>query len=277
MSDEPTTCGRETCDRPADGWYICQTCTNQLTETLHDTGWMLDQLETVIAGQTRYTDTAGKVAANAEIPLPYNPHASMIRDRYTTAIMGTALVIYAADAAFADEWPNTAITPQFAAAWLANRVSALRLHPNAGRLADEITKAWHTAEWTIDRPPGKKYLGTCATDWQGIDCGGRIYQRTGAPEARCDTCSGEYEDVTALEAAILERLDSHLASAAEIAELSTYLDLGINRTQVRVAVNNWVRRKQLTPAQRDPVVKFRFIEARALLERAEKKRRENLQ
>lgn len=279
MTAEQTTCGRTACDRPADGWYLCQPCTHDLEKQLHDTAWMLDQLDLVIAGGTRYTDHPGKTTSrDTETRLPYSPHAATVRDNYTAAITGTALATYANNPAYVDEWPTSGpITPTFAAAWLATRISALRLHPDAGPLADAITKAHETALYTIDRPPGRKYLGTCATDWQGLDCGGRIYQRAGKPEARCDTCGGEYTNVEALEAAILERLDSHLATAPEIAELATYLDLTINRTQVRKAINLWVHRKQLVPAQREPDIKFRFIEARVLLEKAEEKRRKVLQ
>lgn len=269
-TDEPTICGRETCDRPADGWFICQPCTNQLTETLCDTAWMLDQLDLVLSGTVRYADTAGKVAAGSDIPLPYNPHASMIRERYVRAIITTYRQVTPQPVGLSPK-------PLFAAAWLASHPSHIRLHPDGGQLADEILKSWKSCEHTVDRPPGKKYLGICATDWEGAACGGHIYQINGKPEARCDTCGGEYDNADELRASMLNELDNHLFTAAEIVGLSAWMGLSIGRKQVAQAIYDAVRRKQLIPAQSDPHRQYRFIEARALLERAEKKRRENLQ
>lgn len=274
MSDDETICGRSACFRPADGWFLCRTCTDLLTGSLADVGWMLEQLDTVTAQQTRYTETAGKIASVSEVPLPLNLKAADARGQLVNELSGWALVIYDANPDMADEWPMSGpVSPLFCATWLASRIASVRLHPAAGEIADGIAREWAGCEWVIDRPPGRKYLGTCAVDWEGNDCGGRIYQAGGKSEARCDTCGGQYDDVEGLQYTILKNLDEHLATAAEIAELSTYMDLSINRLQVRKSINDWVRRKQLVPAQKNPETKFRFIEARVLLEKAEERRR----
>lgn len=267
------------CDRPThDGWYVCEQCGRDLSERLAEVRWMLDELDVVIAKQTRYTSSAGKIArASDEQPLPFHVKASEQRAYLITAIATAARLVidehpeWLSDRFWVKRDEPRHESPPLAAAWLEHRITGLRLHPLGGEARDEIMRHWVACEWLIDRPAERRYLGECATDWEGNDCGGRIYQRGGKPEAKCDTCSGEYDAdrVAKLEADLIERLNGHLVTAAEAGRLSTYMDLSMSAFEVRKRVNRWHSDKRLeavgTEGSEDSESRFRFSEIHWLL------------
>jgi len=205
----------------------------------------------VVSQQTRYATSAGKVGgASDDQPLPFNVKAAEQRAHLINAISAAArLVVEANNHWRADTfWTAIADTtrpapgPASCAAWLSHRVAGLRLHPLGGVSRDEIMRHCASCTWLVDRPPERRYLGTCTTDWEGNACGGRIYQHNGKPEARCDTC-GSLRDADALRDVLLTEARDRHVTAAEAALLSTYLGLSIGRTTVRKLVNNWTHRK----------------------------------
>lgn len=270
------------CDRPThDGWYVCQTCADELTERLTDFGWMLDELDLVVSLQTKYAVSAGRVKTSDSHPLIVNLKASEQRSHLVNAIASAARLVIETHPEWREDrfWQSNRRSPNSeytaCAVWLSDRISGLRLHPLGGVCRDEIMRHWVACEWVIDRPPERRYLGECQTDWQGNDCGGRIYQRGGKPEARCDTCSGEYDEVAVagLQRAMIEKLNGHQVTAAEAANLSTYMDLTIGRAEVRKKVNRWSSDKRLDPvAEVEGEVRFRFSEIHDLLLQDEKRR-----
>lgn len=261
---ELTICEVASCDRPSDGWIVCATCGRHLSEVLNDMGWMLEELDNVITGQVRYVTEAS--AKSAETPMPFDPKASDTRAYLVGEISTSVRLIEDANG-----WDSGATTDRGAALWLAHRVSAVRLHVAGGDIVDGIMRWWAAAQWVIDRPLQRQFLGDCATDWQGNDCGGRIYGRASKPEAKCDTCGGVYQ-AEALRAHLLKELDDRLASAAEIARLSTYLGLTQARDQVRKRINQWASRGQLVEHTKDGETVFRFgeIYPRLLIEEAKR-------
>jgi hypothetical protein len=258
MSDNLCTVTK--CDRPVhDGWYVCEPCGADLAERLSDIAWILEQIDLVMSQQTRYGQTAGKVAAASdEQPIPYNVKASEQRAYLVNAISSAARLVidenpkWRADPFWRaiDDSSKTAPRASSCASWLAHRIAGLRLHPLGGVSRDEIMRHWAACEWLIDRPPERRYLGICATDWEDQPCGGRIYQHNGKPEARCDTCGGLREAEALREVLMAEARDRHV-TAAEASLLSTYLGLSIGRTAVRKLVNNWIHRKVIETRAHD--------------------------
>lgn len=263
--DEMTLCMVMECNRPSDGWIVCRTCGNRLQEHLRDAGWMLDELDLVMSQQTRYADKAhGK---SAETALAYNAKAS---EAYTALVhaIGTSARLVADH----NGWDMDASTAVGTADWLERRIASVRLHVGGGDMYGEIMSAWKAAIQVIDRPAARQYLGQCEQDPEGVDCGGRIYGREGKPHARCDTCGGIYE-AEALRTYLVRELEAKLLTAAEIARLSTYLGLHMNREQVRKRINQWHTRKHLVSHQddKDDAPMFLVKEVLALLHREQER------
>lgn len=256
---EATACAAS-CGRPSDGWIVCKQCSEHLKGVLVDMGWMLDELDTVITGQARYVDDASGKAA--EMPMVFDVKASETRAYLVNEISTAVRLIEDAN-----KWKSGATSEKVAAAWLLEKVSAIRLHPAGGDIVDGIMRWWAAAMMVIDRPAQRQYLGDCGVGEGDVACPGRIYGRAGKPEARCDTCGATYE-ADEMREWLLKRLDDQLCTAAEIARLSTYLGLDIGRDQVRKRINQWHKRgviQRKGGAEDSP--EFRFGEALALLAR----------
>lgn len=233
-----TICQAAACMRPSDDWILCRDCGRVLTEVLTDMGWMLDELDLVLTGQVRYvSQSSGK---SSETPMPFDVKASETR-AYLMAELATAVRLLEE----ANGWDARATTERAAALWLREKVSAIRLHPAGADIIDGILRWWAAAQWVIDRPSQRQYLGDCDVDPEGITCGGRIYGRAGKPEAKCDTCGGFYE-AEALRKNLLDQLEGRMLTAAEIAHMSTYLGLVSDRQAVRKRINQWASRNRIT-------------------------------
>lgn len=268
---ESTICQTMACNRPSDGWYVCKVCGDMLAETLTDMSWMLDELDTVITQQTRYTTQSS--GRSAETPLVFNIKAADTKANLVNQLDTAARVI-----AGANGWSRDYTTDKGCAAWLERKVSAIRLHPAGGEITDDICSWYAACLWVIDRPAQRQYLGDHADVGTVLEvemnvisptsdeqCPGRIYGRAGKPEARCDTCGATFS-AERLRERLLRELDDKLNTAAEIARLSTYLGLDISREQVRKRINQWHSRGQIERkggSKEDPT--FRFGDALNLL------------
>jgi hypothetical protein len=264
--DRVTICQVASCMNPSDGWIVCRSCGDTFVRTLADTAWLLEELDTVITQQARYvSQSAGK---SSETPMPFDVKAAETRAYLMGEIATSVRLIEDANG-----WTTTASTEVGAAAWLAHSVSAVRLHPLGGIIIDSVMRWYAAAIWAIDRPAQRQYLGECGTDPDGVACGGRIYGKAGKPEATCDTCGGIYQ-ADELRAHLLKELDDKVCTAAEIAKLTTYLALDIDRTQVRKRINQWHTRNRIEAKRidEDGTPSFRFGDALAMLHRDTKKR-----
>lgn len=258
MSDDVTICRVASCLRPSDGWFVCGSCSDALASVLDDMPWLLDELETVVARQVRYTSSGGG-GKSAETPVMFNEAAANMRDELTNALTTGARLIAESNGWDIDRAP---------AAWLRHRITALRLHVAGAEIADEIFRFAAGARWVIDRPPVRQFLGYCSESQGFEDCPGRIYGRSNKPEARCDTCGLEWE-AEALRKHISDKLDGMLLTAAEIARLSTYISLPLDREQVRKRINQWAKRGRIeshAAPLKDGAPLFRYAEVLALLE-----------
>lgn len=254
-----TICQVSSCMSPSDGWFVCSRCGDVFVRTLGDIRWLLDELDTVISQQARYVSQAS--GKGSKTPLPFDVKASDTR-AYLMGEISTSVRLLEE----ANHWTSGARTEVGAAAWLARSVSAVRLHPAGGEIVDGVMRWYAAAVRVIDRPAPRQYLGECRTDHEGNDCGGRIYGKAGRAEAACDTCGGVYQ-ADELRAHLLRELDDRVCSAAEIARLSTYLGLELDRTQVRKRINQWHARRQLEVRRLgdDGSPQFRFGDALDLL------------
>lgn len=256
-----TTCQVATCDRPSDDWIVCKACASAFEQVLAEVPWMLDELDTVITQQTRYTtESSGKAA---ETPMMFNVKASDMRGQLAMHLDTAARLI-----ADSNGWTLTYKDAAGASAWLMRSLTAIRLHEAGAQIVDEITATNAGCLWVIDRPAAKQYLGDCTMTFKVADldeaCPGRIYGRRGKDRASCDTCGTEWE-ASALREVLLKRLDDRLCTASEIAHLSTYLDLLEGREQVRKRINKWHEREQIKPHVIEGQTMFRFGEVYTML------------
>lgn len=267
---EVTICQTVACERPSDGWFVCKHCAAIFEQVLAEMPWMLDELETVITQQTRYTtESSGKAA---ETPMMFNVKASDMRARLVTELDTAARLI-----ADANGWTLTYDDAASASRWLLRSLSAVRLHPVGGEIVDSISSLNAGCLWVIDRPAAKQYLGDCTMVFkvEQLDtvCPGRIYGRAHKDRAACDTCGTEWE-AAALRDHLLTQLDDRLCTAAEIAHLSTYLGLLDGREKVRKRINQWAIRGKVEAHEADDgSVQFRFGTVYVMLAQADTQRR----
>ncbi len=256
-----TICQVTGCSRPSDEWIVCASCAAAFKDTLTELDeWLLDDLDLVITQQTRYA--ASTKSKSAIAPLVFNLKASDTKASMVNEMDTAARLI-----AETNGWARDYTTPHGAARWLKFNLTAIRLHEAGAQIVDSITSWYAACVWVSDRPAQRQYLGPCDASMNGQHCPGRIYGRTGKPEAKCDVC-GETYVADQLRTRLLKELDDKLCTAAEIARLSTYLGLDIDREQVRKRINQWHKRGQITrKGGTEDEPKFRFADALALLAR----------
>lgn len=269
---EATICTVATCNRPSDGWFACATCSEIFeTQVLAEIGWILDDLDLVISGQVKYAPQVG--GKSSEARLPVNLTASDAKGRLLTELDTAARMIADANGIAAEYRDG-----QTAAAWLAYRISMIRLHPAGGQIIEDVTREFTGALWLCDRPKQRQYLGDCKDHERADDlpeCPGAIYGIDGKPEARCDVC-GAWWDKDQLKQWLLGILDDKIMTAAEIAHMSVYLGMNASRERVRKLMNQWHKRGQIAPwslqVDHRSVVGFRFGDALTKLAELEAKR-----
>jgi hypothetical protein len=267
MSD--TICQVATCDRPSDDWIVCRVCAALFEQVLAEMPWMLDELDTVITQQTRYTtESSGK---SADTPMMFNVKASDMRGKLVTELDTAARMV-----ADSNGWKLSHTDAAGASRWLMRSLTAIRLHEAGALIVDGIMATNAGCLWVIDRPAAKQYLGDCPqTHGEAAlieKCQGRIYGRQGKDRASCDTCGTEWE-AALLREFLLKQLDDRLCTASEIAHLSTYLGLLAGREQVRKRINQWHTRGLIVSHETKPDAMFRFGEVYVMLAQDDTARR----
>lgn len=207
------------CTRPTgDDAATCVSCAQKAAHALREvSGWLADDLVTVIAKQTTLTTTTGgKPTKKAAQPLPYAPHASE-----ALAVLRSTLVGWVRVLADHHHGHLPANTVPAMAKWLAPVIGWARHTPYAPEMIDEILAAHHQAVRAVDRPIRRVPLHTpcrhTTLDGQRpITCGGQLYAIL-APghhtdgHIRCETDPAHVTTVTALtdrrRGARLPRLD----------------------------------------------------------------------
>jgi hypothetical protein len=254
MSERTCRCGRPTGDA-----FVCQECGDDLARALGDVTWLADELDTTIARQKGidYRNVGGSSGGKkaTERPSPVSWGASEARTDLKAVLVSWALYCAAESVRSSD--PHDGLPADDLPAlsrFLLWRVDGLALLEIGLEAVDEITREVDRCRRVIDRPADRKELGKCAED----ECAGIMYVRDGRDMAECDVC-GVKQSAAELTDALLAELDDRLCTAAEIAQLSTYLGLKADRTQVRKHVEYLARNRRIVahPSFSD-VATYRF-------------------
>ena len=210
MSEQ--TCRVSTCDRPTDA-FVCIPCGHALEQALSETPWVLDELDIVIARQARYGDGQGGHTVGKVQPLPYDVRASDALSTYHGLLTSWVKM-------FAEENPRWKLPKGDTVSlsrWLMWRINDTRHHEAGGDCVDELTSAFATCRYVIDRPAERKYAGPC-------ECGKDLYHRPGATDVTCRECERTYE-VGALYEWMRKQVRGRLVTAREGATLLSRFDM----------------------------------------------------
>lgn len=233
------------CGRPTDGYFLCRWCGHDLASTLSTMPWMLRQLRINETRFARYSDQAGSNDPTAVHALPYDPSAATVADAITGAL-GT----WARDVADRTGKPCSASTAAEAAEWLRTELHAIRLHPAAAELHNEITGLAGRGYRIIDRPQGRVYVGPCGARTPDGYCSEDLYARADPNgRARLDPrqgtvrcrCGAEW-DAEKRRDWLLSELRDTLATAREIASAVGML---AGRTVSAKTIRTWASRGQI--------------------------------
>lgn len=268
-----TLCQVPSCDRPSSGWFVCKRCSDILCdETLAEISWLLDDLDLVIAKQVKYGSRIG--GKSAETPIPVNMTASDAKARLVNELTTSVRII-----AESNQIAPDCHDAKTAADWLIYHISKIRLHDAGGQVVEDISREFANCMWIVDRPRSKQYLGDCKDHERADDlpeCPGEIWGYDNKPEVVCDTC-GSWWPREELQEWLLGQFDGRVMTASEIAHMSVYLGLDVDREQVRKRINQWHRRGLIHALDviADGKIRegFRFSEVKLLLARIDSEKR----
>lgn len=236
------------CGRPTrDTFTVCETCLDGLARSLGDVPWLIEELEVTVSRQqgVDYRRLGGSSGGKkpAEMPTPGNMGAAEARTHLKALLVSWTMLCHEEgvrhQSMSADLPADDAVA---LSRWLLWRVDGLGMHDAGHDAVDEIVSAVAHCHRVIDIPTDQQYLGDCDQCSEG-----RLYASPTARWARCRKCEA-VSDAEELRAALLSRLDDRLCTAAEIARLSTYLGLRLDREQVRKRINQWAKRGLLAEA-----------------------------
>lgn len=220
MSQEHTSLCVIHCGRPADGYFLCRWCADELHSALGYVPWLVRQLRVNVTRAARYSDANGANDPTAVHALPYDPGAVEVRDALVTAVATWVRDVedFTGHACEAD-------TAEVAVIWLQARVPNLRTHPAAGELHTDLLSVIRRAYRVIDRPQGSVFVGPCGAETEHGTCEQDLYARADpSGRARLDPrqatvrcrCGAEW-DAEKRRDWLLAELRHTLATAHEIA------------------------------------------------------------
>lgn len=262
-------CGRPTRDHA----WLCDDCQTRFRNVLGDLPDLDSEIAVTITKQ-RAAGTSGS-PRSTETALPWHERAADAR-----RVLHGLLVQWVRFCLEENVRGPLAVDPtdglNSLAGWLTGRVAGLSLLDIAPEAMDEITDAAAQCHSIVFwKRKNRIYLGPCRstddTDEDGnpievAPCPGELYADEGEPVGYCDLC-GQPATVAVRRSQLEDDLDRHLATAAEIARLATYLGLDVPRDQVRRRVLYWHRHKRIEQRGTDTIgaPMFRYGEVRGLL------------
>lgn len=213
------------CHRPTgDNTPACTTCTHQATTALHTVAdWLADDLDTLLARQTRYGTPATHHTRTADPPLPCDLRATEAR----TVLHNTLTVWATTIRDVIGGTPPTQLAPL--AAWLTHYTGWLRHAPYGPQALDEIQAAVTQALRLVDIPPRPEYAGHCTT------CGQPVYAvrlRPGLP-CRRPGCTGIVPDPHQARLDRLRTLDNTLMTPTEASACLARAGLTLTPSAIR--------------------------------------------
>lgn len=251
MSSDHTHPCRAGCDRPAEGYYLCRWCADELAHHLASVSTVAGELTITVTRQARMSQPVA-VATSGPAPLPFDPHASDALN-----ILHNTLSTWAREVSDRLGHELDAADSTDAARWLRARRDALRSHPAAGELADEIAHAVAHAWQAVDRAPGRVYIGPCGADTGEGPCPLDLYGRADPSRpgrldprqsvVRCP-CGAQW-NASQRRAWLLDRLNDSLATAREIASAVGMVG---DRPVTEKTIRTWHNNGRLEARGRDP-------------------------
>lgn len=233
---ETCNCGRAISDR-----YFCEGCGDDLARALGDIPALVEELDitiTKVKGLDYRKVGGGSGGKKTGYPSPPEWTTSMARDNLRAVMV--AWVLFCHQEQIRNQSPHVGLpadTLQAMSRYMLWRVDGLGLHDIGPTAVEEITSAVDKCRRLIDRPADRQYLGQCPA-CAAVGDDGRLYAKPGGAMARCNGC-GEQADAAALRTRLLAELDDRLCTAAEVAELSTYLGLPDDRERIRKRIERW--------------------------------------
>lgn len=267
MSHAVCRCGKPT----RDNRYVCDQCAAKLERALANVAFLAEELDTHIARQKAAALNGG--AASAEKGLPWHEKAGEARRDLHALLVSWVKFATEEHVRGAPDYQPADTLPSLAA-WLLHVVDGLTLHDIGPEAADEITDAVAGCRRVVFyKRKHRVYLGMCGIPLEdedgelvGEDCPGEVYADPDADVGYCDDCKRGHT-VVIRRGELEKRLDDRLCTPAEIARLSTYLGLHVDRDMVRKRVHYWHQHKRITASSRadngDPM--FRYGEVRSML------------
>lgn len=214
MPDAPCTAR---CGRPADGYYLCRWCADELHHSLGTVPTLADELDITVTRQTALGDPLPVSNPSTVQPLPYDPNAAecvwVLRD--TLTVWAHVIADHIGHTVDAGDLPALAD-------WLRARVHSVRTHTAAGECFDELCHAIRYGWSTVDRRIGWVFIGPCTSD----GCTADLYARADPDNpgridphqtvVSCRDCGARWNAETRRDW-LLEQLRDATATAREIA------------------------------------------------------------
>lgn len=165
-------CTVDICANPAaPGSFLCSKCDKALEQVLTESSWLLDELDLVLARQTRYSsarsgpqrpsrdDTEArraKVGAAAQA-LPLDLTATAVRGVYVTKLETWVRLLM-------ETIPTCPTYPTASsyADWLQLNRPAIRTDNRAGEMVSDLSGAFAAAQYVVDRPLERWFAGVCS-------------------------------------------------------------------------------------------------------------------
>lgn len=263
MTDNPCTCDDCPGNPLRDNQTICDSCANNLNRALGDIPWYTEELDITSARASGIDYRTWSQGDGTDLPLVV--HIGAMEARTNLHAILTSWVLFCRDEHLPHQSPNNSLpadNPAAMSRWLMWRLDALTRHELGPDAHNEITAAVRRCTRAIDRRQDRQYLGACTNP----ECGaGSLYVRGNHRNAGCDLCGYEYE-AAAIRDQVLAELMDRICTGAEIARLSTFLGLNLEREKVRKRIETWNRRGRIeTHGHIDGAPTFKFGDVYAAL------------
>ena len=182
------------CERQQDLGLVCHACVTVLERDLAEVRALMGELDVTASKQARIG--GGGKGAPARERSPINWGGVEAAD-----VLTNTLTTWARDVSESRGWVWVAskVPPAAqSAATLLVHIDAIRRHPAANELFDEITDAIKQARRAVDRPADRVYLGQCMVetpdeDGRQVTCLAELFARPQASEVSCRVCGAEHE------------------------------------------------------------------------------------
>lgn len=250
------------CGRPTHNSAVgCEECGDEMARILGNVPWLSEQLDLTITRQR--SKTIG--GTGTDQAMVFNLAASDAKASLRHELVSLVRICDEERVSHSDprgdKWPADNLPAM--SGWLLWRVDGLLKSDTWTDALRTLRKAEGDVLRIVDNPPPSQFLGWCRVEFDnGQTCDGPVYAKGYAKgeepegskylvaEGKCRDCRTPYP-VEASRRHLEAALDDRLCTAAELARLTTYLGLRVNREQVRKTINTWHSRGIVTPSAHD--------------------------